>query len=170
MGWRYPGQDFAARLPNGSAAIPSLAFAGNPDSGLYYDATNGRLAMAFDGVDVTRWDGGGPSVPNGLSLQTVGSLLVSGAFRIAAETVKTATPYAVAGADAIVVMNAGAGQVATLPAAPAADMTLLIRGHANNLTVGRNGKNINGAAADLVVAAGTAVVLNYNGTEWWVVG
>jgi len=170
MGWRYPGQDFALRLPNGTAAIPALAFSGNPDTGLYYDTTNGRLAMAFDGADVMRWDGGGPIVPTGITLQTLGILQVASAFRLSAESVKTSTPYSVASTDAIIIMNAGVGQILTLQASPPADMTLLIRAHAQNLTVQRNGKNINGAAADLTVTAGTAVVMNYNGTEWWVVG
>lgn len=170
MGFRYPGQDFAARLPDGSAAIPSLAFAGNPDSGLYFDAANSRIALAYDGVDVARFDAGGVTLPSTSSLVLAGVLNAQSAFRLTPESVKTATPYAVTLTDAIVIMNAGAAQVCTLPANPSNNMLLFIRAHANNLTVGRNGKNINGAAADLPVAAGNAVVLVYNGTEWWVVG
>lgn len=170
MGWRYPGQDFAARLPDGSAAIPSLSFAGNPDSGLYYDAANNRIALAYDGVDVTRFDAGGLTTPSTASIVANGVLNAQSAFRLAPETTKTATPYNATATDAVIVMNAGAGQICNLPANPANSQAVFIRGHANALTVGRNGKNINGAAADLVVGANTAVVLVYNGTDWWVVG
>lgn len=89
-------------------------------------------------------------------------------------TTKTANYTAVAG-DRI---NADTGSGAftiTLPATPAAYTEVTIADHrgtweTNNLTVGRNGQNINGGAADLTCdVSGKQIILRYEavGTVGW---
>ncbi len=58
-------------------------------------------------------------------------------------------------------------------AAPSTNQMLWIPNYSgNSLTVARNGKNINGAAADLTVLTNTGVALQYNSAEagWRVLG
>lgn len=59
----------------------------------------------------------------------------------------------------------------TLPASPTNGDTFTIfnvGSSGNNLTVARNGNNIRGAAADLILTDGQQVLLTYETTEnWW---
>ena len=89
-------------------------------------------------------------------------------------TAKTAAFTAVSGRGYFVNTTSGAITV-TLPASPSAGDIVSISDYAgtftsNNVTVGRNGSNINGAGSDLVVSANaSAFTLVYvNATLGWV--
>lgn len=81
---------------------------------------------------------------------------------------KTTTYTATAG-DRISANTSGASFTLTLPAAPSSYDEVTLADHAgtwdtNNLTVARNGSNINGAAADLTCdVEGKQIVLRYEG-------
>lgn len=68
--------------------------------------------------------------------------------------------------------TSGGAFTLTLPASPSTSDQIIIADAkgtfaANNLTVGRNGKNIQGSASDLILDLDNVTVrLNYNGTEW----
>ena len=68
--------------------------------------------------------------------------------------------------------TSGGAFTLTLPASPSTnDQVIIVDGKgtfaANNLTVGRNGQNIQGSASDLVLDLDNVTVrLNYNGAEW----
>ena len=88
-------------------------------------------------------------------------------------TAKTAAFTAVSGRGYFVNTTSGAITV-TLPASPSAGDIVAISDYAgtsitNNITVGRNGSNINGAASDLTIAAtDSSITLVYvDATEGW---
>ena len=90
-------------------------------------------------------------------------------------TVKTAGFTAVSGVGYFVNTTAGAITV-TLPASPSAGDVVAVKDYANtwdtnNLTLGRNGSNIGGAALDSIISTeGLAVTLVYvDATKGWLV-
>lgn len=97
----------------------------------------------------------------------------AGSVGLNAWTTKTTTYTAVAG-DRINADTGGGAFTITLPATPAAYTEVTIADHdgdwkANNLTVARNGSNINGGAADLTCDVnGKQILLRYEGaTTGW---
>lgn len=86
------------------------------------------------------------------------------------------TPYAVAATDETILVDTSAGNVqVTLPAAPTAGRVLNIKKittDGNTLTIARNGKTIEGAAANLTTASSARpnYTLQYDATagSWWV--
>lgn len=99
-----------------------------------------------------------------------GAITIGGSFRVTPESIKTGN-YTANSGDAVIIMN-GVGLTLTLPASPGTNQRIAVRNQdTGNLTVGRNAQNINGAAADLTVAASTSVVLSHvTGSGWFVVG
>lgn len=99
-------------------------------------------------------------------LQT--AIATNGGAGLTATATKTSN-YSAVVEDLVVCNTSGGAFTVTLPASPAEGdrigVYLLTAG--NNLTVGRNGKNIDGAASDLTISAVyTQRVLQYNGTQW----
>jgi hypothetical protein len=97
----------------------------------------------------------------------------AGSVGLNAWTTKTTTYTAVAG-DRINADTGGGAFTITLPATPAAYAEVTIADHdgdwnTNNLTVARNGSNINAAAEDLVCdVAAKQILLRYEGaTTGW---
>jgi hypothetical protein len=141
-----------------------LAFVGATDDGVYHTGNN--AAIASEGVNRL-----GVTSP----LNVVPPLAVNAGLRVDAESVKTGA-YTVTGTDAVILTNSSAGGfTVTLPAAPATAQMVFIKdvggnvGGANTLTIGRNGKNIDGAAADITLPAAYAgKLLFYDGAAWWV--
>ncbi len=86
---------------------------------------------------------------------------------------KTAA-YTVTSSDHTIFCDSTAGAfTVTLPAAPATGQIVIIKKtgtDANTVTIGRNGKNIEGAAADLTLTSITrpCYELQYDGTAWWI--
>ncbi len=88
--------------------------------------------------------------------------------------VNTAIAYQVlTTGDLILADVSGAGFTVTLEAAPAQGRTVTVKhvgGVDNTLTIGRNGKNIEGAAANITTAVpGEAITLQYDATYGWAI-
>ncbi len=87
-------------------------------------------------------------------------------------TVNT-TPYAVAVTDYTLLVDTTGGNITVnLPASPTTGRTLNIKKIAagNTLTIGHNGKNIDGAASNLTVTVSMqAVTLQYSATFGWAI-
>ena len=106
------------------------------------------------------------SLPSGVTLSGVGTVSWD-------TTPKTATFTGVSGNGYFV--NTTAGVVtANLPASPSAGDIMAVLDYAgtadtNNITVGRNGSNINGAASDLTISKeNSGIILVYvDGTQGW---
>lgn len=150
-------------VPAGTAALPSIIFNSVTDCGL--SSPSGVLSLSRGGTAGASLDSTGSfRTKNVVGISEFGAYNV-GELRQTRIVTKTAN-YTVLNTDAVVVMN-NTGLTATLPAAPKSDQMVFIRNlDAGNLTIGRNGKNIDGAAADLTVATGVGVLLQYDGTSW----
>jgi hypothetical protein len=115
------------------------------------------------------------TIPAGVTITNNGTAAGFGATGAASwdTTVKTGDFTAVSGVGYFVNTTAGIITV-TLPASPSAGDVVAVSDYAgtadtNNITIGRNGSNINGAAADLTVAQeNSAVTLVYvDSTQGW---
>ncbi len=115
------------------------------------------------------------TIPAGVTITNSGTAAGFGATGAASwdTTVKTSGFTAVSGVGYFVNTTAGAITV-TLPASPSAGDVVAVSDYAgtsdtNNITIGRNGSNINGAAADqLISIENSAVTLVYvDGTQGW---
>jgi len=115
------------------------------------------------------------TIPAGATITNNGTAAGFGATGAASwdTTVKTSGFTAVSGVGYFVNTTAGAITV-TLPASPSAGDVVAVSDYAgtadtNNITIARNGSNINGAAADLIVnKENSAVTLVYvDGTQGW---
>jgi hypothetical protein len=115
------------------------------------------------------------TIPAGVTITNSGTAAGFGATGAASwdTTVKTTGFTAVSGVGYFVNTTAGAITV-TLPLSPAAGAVVAVSDYAgtadtNNITIGRNGSNINGAAADqLISIENSAVTLVYvDGTQGW---
>ena len=115
------------------------------------------------------------TIPSGATINNQGTATNFGATGAASwdTTVKTASFTGVAGVGYFVNTTSGAITV-TLPASPAAGAVVAVSDYAgtadtNNITIGRNGSNINGAAADQIISIeNSAVTLVYvDGTQGW---
>jgi hypothetical protein len=149
-------------LADGTVGAPGLAFASDPDNGIRLSAAN-TMQLVAAGADTAQINAGG--------LQGTIALIAESRFRITPESIKTGT-YNATNTDTIVIMN-GASLTCNLSASPATNQVMFIRNQdaGTACTIGRNGQNINGAAADLSLAASSAVVLvHVTGSGWFVIG
>ncbi len=153
-------------IPDGTAAAPSLGFSSVPTSGLYRSTTG--VGVAATGV-AAMTSTSTPAVSIAGTLSTSGTLTVNAAFRVAAETTQTAD-YPVTTSDTIVIMS-GTSLTATMPSTPGTSQMVWIKNiDATSLTVARNGKTIDGAAADDTILTGQSMLYQYNGTGWHKLG
>ena len=115
------------------------------------------------------------TIPSGVTMTNNGTAAGFGATGAASwdTTVKTTGFTAVSGVGYFVNTTAGVITV-TLPASPSAGDVVAVSDYAgtadtNTITIGRNGSNINGAAADLTVGQeNAAITLVYvDGTQGW---
>ena len=115
------------------------------------------------------------TIPSGATITNNGTAAGFGATGAVSwdTTVKTSGFTAVDGVGYFVNTTSGAITV-TLPASPSAGAVVGVSDYAgtsssNNITIGRNGSNINGAAEDLVISfANAAATLVYvDGTQGW---
>ena len=115
------------------------------------------------------------TIPAGVTITNSGTAAGFGATGAASwdTTVKTTGFTAVSGVGYFVNTTAGIITV-TLPASPSAGDVVAVSDYAgtsdtNNITIGRNSSNINGAAADLTISnENSAVTLVYvDGTQGW---
>ena len=115
------------------------------------------------------------TIPAGVTITNSGTAAGFGATGAASwdTTVKTTGFTAVSGVGYFVNTTAGTITV-TLPASPSAGDVVAVSDYAgtadtNNITIGRNGSNINGAAADLTISnENSAITLVYvDGTQGW---
>jgi hypothetical protein len=88
-------------------------------------------------------------------------------------TRKVTSALTLTDADRTIVADAaGSAFTVTLPAAPSADQEfrfIRINSGANDVTIGGNGKNINGSGTKVLTTQYENAHLVYDGTEWWVI-
>lgn len=148
------------KLPNGSIGAPSLSWSSDLDSGLYRDSF-GAQELVKDGAAVLSASAAGGSIA------TPAVVAVQGRFAVAAESTKTVS-YTATDTDSLVIMNVTAAGTLTLPAAPGGNQMLWVKNVGGaSLTIARNGKTIDEAAADLTLAIGAQALLTYDGIGWY---
>jgi len=118
------------------------------------------------------------TIPAGVTITNNGTAAGFGATGAASwdTTVKTSSPFTAVSGVGYFVNTTGGAITVTLPASPSAGDVVAVSDYANNfatnnLTLGRNGSNIGGVAADSVlVVNGAAVTLVYvDATKGWIV-
>jgi hypothetical protein len=103
---------------------------------------------------------------------TAGSFCQGNDPRLQTPWVSKTTSYTAVAGDRISANTTAAAFTITLPASPAAFTEIVFADHYNqwatrNLTIARNGQNIEGLAEDLVCnVAGLQITLRYEGTTW----
>lgn len=100
---------------------------------------------------------------------TLGAVSGPGTLVMTASKTSASSPYAAVAGDMVLCDTSGGTLTVTLPASPAKGDTIgvILKTSGNNLTVDRNGKNIDGAASNLTIStAGTVRTLRYDGTGW----
>lgn len=151
-------------LGNFSAGTITANLTGNVTGTVTGNATNvtGTVAVANGGTGATTAAG---------ALLNLGALASNDARIPSAWTSRTSAYTAVAG-DRISTDTRVAAFTITLPASPANFTEIVFADHYNqwatrNLTIARNGQNIEGLAEDLVCnVAGLQITLRYEGTTW----
>lgn len=94
----------------------------------------------------------------------------------ATQSVSGTATLSQASAPVVLTDTTSAAFTLTLPAAPVTGEWFIIvddtgQWNTHNLTIGRNGKNIDGAAANLTLSNQWGkVIVYYDGTAWWVIG
>ena len=153
-------------LATGTAAAPSVAFSAQTDAGLYKGTVGPALASAgTQRMHVTN------------PIDVIINLALGAGLRVDGETAKTAN-YTVTTSDVIIPTNsAGGGFTVTLPASPGSNQVVIVKDAtgsatgANSITIARNGKTIDGAAADSTInVAFGAKLFWYDGTGWLILG
>ena len=138
-------------------------------TGLTATPTNGQLDIG-NGTGFTRTtltQGSGISITNG-----VGSISIAATNAAGITYVTKTANYTAANNEGVLANTAGGAFTVTLPATPQAGWQVIVADDGgswgtNNLTVGRNGSTINGAASDLVCdISGVSVQLVYDGSTW----
>lgn len=162
----------ALTVPAGAVATPSIKFTGSATNSGIYASTADQIEVGRAGVQNMLLCGAGPAVSAAVTLNTSSSVNVNAKFGMAAETIKTIN-YTAQNTDSIVIMNdaGGAALTCTLPASGGGNQVLWIKNRGtSNLTVARNGNTIDGAAADLTLAAGAQATLYYETSGWIRIG
>lgn len=159
-------------LPEGSATAPSLAFTAEPSTGI----SRALTALTLSKAGATVMSSGASLITSAVAhtfngvVTSNSNTVLNSAFRVAMETVKT-VDYALANEDATVVANIPAGGTITLQAAPGTSQRCaFLNLSVNPLTIARNGKTINGVAADKTLAQYASCEMLYDGTGWYVIG
>lgn len=165
------------KLDAGTLAAPSLIFTGSDVGTGLSAATADQIIQGRIGV--SHYQSASGQITLGVGLTTAsnqtthnGPFLVVGGERPAPTTVKTAD-YTVTSNDMEIHMAVVAGGTATLPASPGANQKIrIINKSVNSCTVGRGGKTIDGASADLTLLTLTSISLQYHNSagEWKVLG
>jgi hypothetical protein len=99
----------------------------------------------------------------------IGNLIVDKGLGVAGATATKTSAYTATVADFYIPCDTTTGFTVTLPATPNNGQVLTIKkitADANTLTIGSNGKNINGAASKTITAQWGTYVLYYTGTTW----
>lgn len=145
-------------LTDGSAALPGLAFATQVNTGMFRPGADQLGLKAGTLTPVTFSQNAGTTF--------LPAVVFGGRLAITPKVVKTAN-YAISGADTSLVFD-GASLTGTLPNNASDGYTVMIRNqNASTLTLGRNALLINGAAADLVIPAGSGCILQWWGASFW---
>lgn len=162
--------DGKTRLAPGNSTVVGLGFTGHADNTGLHGSTVDQIDMLRAGVLALRASSGGTSVSTTFTVNA--STVLASLLRLSPEAIQTGN-YQITNTDAIVFMN-GTALTATLPAVGATSQLLwVVNMDAGNLTLARNGSNINGAAADLTIPGKEARLLQYYvlaSTGWWVLG
>ena len=155
----------------GSAAGGSILLRTTPAGGAGSSGNAAVTALTIASTQAATFAG---------TLAVTGNTTLSGGLNLAPSAVKTTT-YTITAADilTLVDMNTGAASfTVSLPASPSNGELHTIKNTATNvaytLTIGRNGKNIEGAAADATVNGATLFSRTYQyqstTASWWLTG
>lgn len=149
----------------GTAAAQAIQFRGCAVGTGFYSPSADTLIMSRTGASYVNVNSGGISMGN----VTASSILLSFGLRLDATAIKTAD-YTVLTSDKIIIAN-GVGLTMTLPATPAGDQCVYFKNRdVGNLTIARNGNTIDGAAANLTLAAGQQALLYFESSGWIRIG
>lgn len=149
----------------GTLAAPGIAFAAAPGTGIHNAAGNPTLTR-LGAAGLGQFSSGLQPL---ITMLPQGDLHVQRGLQVDGPAVQTVN-YQVTNAHPVVIMN-GAGLTATLPATPADNQMVWIKNiDAGTCTIDRNGKTIDGAAANITLASMEAALLHYNGTAWYRLG
>lgn len=149
----------------GTTAAPGYAFSGAASTGFH--ANGGNPVIARSAAAVVTCSSGNANFTSNVTSSN--DLVAARAVLLEPEAVKVVN-YQVTNSDAIVIMN-GTTLTATLPATPATNQMLWVKNvDAGSCTIARNGKTIDGAAADITLLTLTSTLLVYNGTGWYRIG
>ena len=128
------------------------------------------------GTDVTLGDSGDTfTIPSGATINNQGTAAGFGSTgEVSWNTTKVTTGFTAASGIGYFADTSGSAFTITLPASPSAGNVVAVADYtgtfgSNNLTIGRNSSNINGAASDFVIrTSNTAAQFIYvDGTEGW---
>lgn len=163
-------------VPAGTAAAPSLNFAGSLTSGLSCQAADvpilGRAGAAGATLSST---GLLSNVTFGAAgtANASGSLNIQSKFGLVSEAIQTNTNYTMATTDSLIVMDGGSSdRTITAPSGPGGDQTVVVINISptNNVVFARNTNSINGAAADYTIPPASMRLFNWKGSSssWFV--
>jgi hypothetical protein len=156
-------------LADGELAINTL------DEKLYFKNSAGTVKLLAANVTPAANGGTGltSSGADGNVLTSNGTTWTSAALPAGGLTyIFTTTPVTATDKQGVLTSTAGGSFTVTLPATPATGAQVVVADAGaswgtNNLTVGRNGSNINGLAEDLICdITGASVQFVYDGTSW----
>lgn len=152
-------------IDDGTAANPAIAYTSDVDTGLAM--VSSQNALIHSSSRVVAAASGIARMPAGLAIENF--------LNFEGKSVKTGA-YTVTTLDSIIPVDTNGGAVTiTLPPTPNQDQVVIIydQGGAaltNNITIDRNGKNIDGAASNVTIATNRgARLLQYNGTAWFII-
>jgi len=138
------------------ANYPVISRQSIPNAGdITTDVTNFNNILSSSDIDVQQ------------ALDTIDNLNIY----ITPISIKTSS-YTVTSSDYTIIADSSTQAVTiNLTATPITGQTVIIKckNQLNGVTVGRNGKNIDGEANDITLYDDEVVRLQYDGTEWWII-